>query len=95
MLLLEKIYKSFFLLVVFIVGGIYFLIQLAIMLWSNQIKAQELILYTGWVLLSIVYLIDRFKYELFKKHRGIYVLAIYFALILMAIYNQYLSQIGH
>jgi hypothetical protein len=90
MLLLEKIYKSFFLLVVFIVGGIYFLIQLAIMLWSNQIKAQELILYTGWVLLSIVYLIDRFKYELFKKHRGIYVLAIYFALILMAIYNQYL-----
>ena len=90
MLLLEKIYKSFFLLVVFIVGGIYFLIQLAIMLWSNQIKAQELILYTGWVLLSIVYLIDRFKYELFKKHRDIYVLAIYFALILMAIYNQYL-----
>lgn len=90
MLLLEKIYKSFFLLVVFIVGGIYFLIQLAIMLWSNQIKAQELILYTGWVLLSIVYLINRFKYELFKKHRGIYVLAIYFALILMAIYNQYL-----
>lgn len=90
MLLLEKIYKSFFLLVIFIVGGIYFLIQLAIMLWSNQIKAQELILYTGWVLLSIVYLIDRFKYELFKKHRGIYVLAIYFALILMAIYNQYL-----
>lgn len=90
MLLLEKIYKSFFLLVVFIVGGIYFLIQLAIMLWSNQIKAQELILYTGWVLLSIVYLIDWFKYELFKKHRGIYVLAIYFALILMAIYNQYL-----
>ena len=90
MLLLEKIYKSFFLLVLFIVGGIYFLIQLAIMLWSNQIKAQELILYTGWVLLSIVYLIDRFKYELFKKHRGIYVLAIYFALILMAIYNQYL-----
>ncbi len=90
MLLLEKIYRSFFLLVVFIVGGIYFLIQLAIMLWSNQIKAQELILYTGWVLLSIVYLIDRFKYELFKKHRGIYVLAIYFALILMAIYNQYL-----
>ena len=90
MLLLEKIYKSFFLLVVFIVGGIYFLIQLAIMLWSNQIKAQELILYTGWVLLSIVYLIDRFKYELFKKHRGIYVLAIYFALILMAIYSQYL-----
>ena len=90
MLLLEKIYKSFFLLVVFIVGGIYFLIQLAIMLWSNQIKAQELILYTGWVLLSIVYLIDRFKYELFKKHRGIYVLAIYFALILMDIYNQYL-----
>ena len=90
MLLLEKLYKSFFLLVVFIVGGIYFLIQLAIMLWSNQIKAQELILYTGWVLLSIVYLIDRFKYELFKKHRGIYVLAIYFALILMAIYNQYL-----
>ena len=90
MLLLEKIYKSFFLLVVFIVGGIYFLIQLAIMLWSNQIKAQELILYTGWVLLSIVYLIDRFKNELFKKHRGIYVLAIYFALILMAIYNQYL-----
>ena len=90
MLLLEKIYKSFFLLVVFLVGGIYFLIQLAIMLWSNQIKAQELILYTGWVLLSIVYLIDRFKYELFKKHRGIYVLAIYFALILMAIYNQYL-----
>ena len=90
MLLLEKIYKSFFLLVVFFVGGIYFLIQLAIMLWSNQIKAQELILYTGWVLLSIVYLIDRFKYELFKKHRGIYVLAIYFALILMAIYNQYL-----
>ena len=90
MLLLEKIYKSFFLLVVFIVGVIYFLIQLAIMLWSNQIKAQELILYTGWVLLSIVYLIDRFKYELFKKHRGIYVLAIYFALILMAIYNQYL-----
>ena len=90
MLLLEKIYKSFFLLVVFIVAGIYFLIQLAIMLWSNQIKAQELILYTGWVLLSIVYLIDRFKYELFKKHRGIYVLAIYFALILMAIYNQYL-----
>lgn len=90
MILLEKIYKSFFLLVVFIVGGIYFLIQLAIMLWSNQIKAQELILYTGWVLLSIVYLIDRFKYELFKKHRGIYVLAIYFALILMAIYNQYL-----
>lgn len=90
MLLLEKIYKSFFLLVVFIVGGIYFLIQLAIMLWSNQIKAQELILYTGWVLLSIVYLIDRFKYELFKKHRGIYVLAIYFALILMTIYNQYL-----
>lgn len=90
MLLLEKIYKSLFLLVVFIVGGIYFLIQLAIMLWSNQIKAQELILYTGWVLLSIVYLIDRFKYELFKKHRGIYVLAIYFALILMAIYNQYL-----
>ena len=89
MLLLEKIYRSFFLLVVFIVGGIYFLIQLAIMLWSNQIKAQELILYTGWVLLSIVYLIDRFKYELFKKHRGIYVLAIYFALILMAIYNQY------
>ena len=89
MLLLEKIYKSFFLLVVFIVGGIYFLIQLAIMLWSNQIKAQELILYTGWVLLSIVYLIDRFKYELFKKHRGIYVLAIYFALILMSIYNQY------
>lgn len=90
MLLLEKIYRSFFLLVVFIVGGIYFLIQLAIMLWSNQIKAQELILYTGWVLLSIVYLIDRFKYELFKKRRGIYVLAIYFALILMAIYNQYL-----
>ena len=90
MLLLEKIYKSFFLLVIFIVGGIYFLIQLAIMLWSNQIKAQELILYTGWVLLSIVYLIDRFKYELFKKHRGIYVLATYFALILMAIYNQYL-----
>ena len=90
MLLLEKIYKSFFLLVVFIVGGIYFLIQLAIMLWSNQIKAQELILYTGWVLLSIVYLIDRFKYELFKKHRGIYVLAIYFALIIMDIYNQYL-----
>ena len=90
MLLLEKIYRSFFLLVVFIVGGIYFLIQLAITLWSNQIKAQELILYTGWVLLSIVYLIDRFKYELFKKHRGIYVLAIYFALILMAIYNQYL-----
>lgn len=61
MLLLEKIYRSFFLLVVFIVGGIYFLIQLAIMLWSNQIKAQELILYTGWVLLSIVYLIDRFN----------------------------------
>ena len=90
MLLLEKIYKSFFLLVIFIVGGIYFLIQLAIMLWSNQIKAQELILYTGGVLLSIVYLIDRFKYELFKKHRGIYVLAKYFALILMAIYNQYL-----
>ena len=90
MLLLEKIYKSFFLLVVFIVGGIYFLIQLAIMLWSNQIKAQELILYTGWVLLTIVNVIDRFKYELFKKHRGIYVLAIYFALILMAIYNQYL-----
>ena len=90
MLLLEKIYRSFFLLVVFIVGGICFLIQLSIMLWSNQIQAQELILYTGWVLLSIVYLIDRFKYELFKKHRGIYVLAIYFALILMAIYNQYL-----
>ena len=90
MLLLEKIYKSFFLLVVFIVGGIYFLILLATMLWSNQIQAQELILYTGWILLSIVYLIDRFKYELFKKHRGIYVLAIYFALILMAIYNQYL-----
>ena len=86
----EKIYTSFFLLVVSPVAGIYFLIQLAIMLWSNQIKAQELILYTGWVLLSIVYLIDRFKYELFKKHRGIYVLAIYFALILMAIYNQYL-----
>lgn len=90
MLLLEKIYKSFFLLVVFIVGGIYFLIQLAIMLWSNQIQAHELILYAGWVLLSIVYLIDRFKYEIFKKHRGIYVLAIYFTLILMAIYNKYL-----
>lgn len=90
MLFLEKIYKSFFLLVVFIVGGIYFLILLATMLLSNQMQAQELILYTGWVLLSIVYLIDRFKYELFKKHRGIYVLAIYFALILMAIYNQYL-----
>lgn len=90
MLFLEKIYKSFFLLVVFIVGGIYFLILLATMLLSNQMQAQELILYTGWVLLSIVYLIDRFKYELFKKHRGIYVLAIYFALILMAIYNKYL-----
>ena len=90
MLLLEKIYKSFFLLVVFIVGGIYFFIQFATMLLSNQMQAQELILYAGWVLLSIVYLIDRFKYELFKKHRGIYVLAIYFALILMAIYNQYL-----
>lgn len=90
MLLLEKIYKSFFLLVVFIVGGIYFLIQFATMLLSNQMQAQELILYAGWILLSIVYLIDRFKYEIFKKHRGIYVLAIYFALILMAIYNQYL-----
>ena len=90
MLLLEKIYKSFFLLVVFIVGGIYFLILLATMLLNNQMQAQELILYSGWVLLSIVYLIDRFKYELFKKHRGIYVLAIYFALILIAIYNQYL-----
>lgn len=90
MLLLEKIYRSFFLLVVFIVGGIYFLIQFATMLLSNQMQVQELILYTGWVLLSIVYLIDRFKYVLFKKHRGIYVLAIYFALILMAIYNQYL-----
>lgn len=90
MLLLEKIYKSFFLLVVFIVGGIYFPILLATMLLNNQMQAQELILYSGWVLLSIVYLIDRFKYELFKKHRGIYVLAIYFALILMAIYNQYL-----
>lgn len=90
MLLLEKIYKSFFLLVVFIVGGIYFFIQFATMLLNNQMQAQELILYSGWVLLSIVYLIDRFKYELFKKHRGIYVLAIYFALILMAIYNQYL-----
>lgn len=88
MSLLEQIYKSIIFLAIFITGGSYFFISIVIALLNRHIQAEEFILSIGWVLLSIIYLIDRFKCTLFRKHRNLYILAIYLILILFTIYNE-------
>ncbi len=93
MSLFEKIYRSFVFLAIFAIGGSYFFIQLITQLLEKDFRVQELILSVGWLSLFIIYIVDRFKYVLFQNHRNTYILTIYLALILLAIYNaKYLHQ---
>lgn len=88
MSVIEKIYRSFFFLVVFTTGGIYFFVHLITFFGCENIQLQDLITSVLWLSLSIIYLVDR-KWVLFPKHRDIFIRAMGLALILLAIYNKY------
>lgn len=85
---LEKVYSSPFFLVIFIIGGSYFLSDLFVQIIDGQLGLKEALTNMLWIGLSIIYLIDCFVHRLFCKHRESYITSIFLTLIILAILNK-------
>ena len=83
----EKIYRGLFFLVIYAAGGIPFFVNLITLFWEEHVQWQDLVTSVLWVLLSIIYFVDR-KCRFFPKHRKAFIMAMISAILLVNSINK-------
>ena len=83
----ERVYRSLFFLVLYTTVGITCFVNLITLFWEERVQWQELVTSVLWVSLSIIYFVD-WKCRFFPKHRKAFIMAMYSAGVILAIFNE-------